>query len=69
MKIDAYKGLDENMKCHDYQYEIGGEYYENKADLCKCGFHACTNPLDCFKYYAPANSRYAKVELDEVSAE
>ena len=68
MSIKMYKGFDKNLKCRDFQYEIGKEYREENADLCKKGFHACENPLDTFGYYAPGNgSRYCEVELDEVS--
>ena len=68
-KMKAYKGFDKELKCRDFQYEIGKEYEETTADLCSCGFHACENPLDVFNYYAPASSRYCEVEMDEVSPE
>lgn len=65
--MKAYKGFDENLKCRDFQYEIGKEYEEEKARLCDCGFHACEAPLDVFRYYPPASSRYCEVELDDMS--
>lgn len=43
---------------------MGKEYEESEAELCSCGFHACEFPLDVFKYYPPADSRYCEVELD-----
>ena len=55
--MKAYKGFDKELKCRDFQYEVGKEYEETKADLCSCGFHACENPLDVFNYYPPATSR------------
>ena len=67
--MKAYKGFDKELKCRDFQYEVGKEYEETKADLCSCGFHACENPLDVFNYYEPASSRYCEVEMDEVSPE
>lgn len=67
--MKAYKGLDKDLKCRDFQYEVGGEYTEDKAELCNSGFHACEYPLDCFSYYPPTNSRFCEVELDEVSDE
>ena len=60
--MKTYKGFDEELKCRGYQYEIGKEYEEEKAKSCDCGFHACQNPLDVFKYYAPSSSRYCEVE-------
>ena len=60
----AYKGFDKDLKCRGFQYEIGKEYEEENASLCNSGFHACEYPLDCFNYYAPANSRFCEVELD-----
>ena len=62
--MKCYKGFDKDLKCRDFQYEIGKEYEEEKAEICDIGFHACENPLDVFGYYAPADSRYCEVELD-----
>lgn len=66
--MKMYKGFDKDMKCRDFQYEVGNTYEEPTTELCKKGFHACEYPLDVFKYYAPGNmSRYCEVDLDEVS--
>lgn len=71
--MKAYKGFNQKLQCTPdgkvYQYEIGRDYEEPHADLCKNGFHACENPLDVFGYYPPADSRYCEVELGEVSDE
>ena len=67
--MKAYKGFNKDLRCRDFQYEVGKEYEENHAELCECGFHACENPIDVFNYYPPANSRYCEVELDEVTDE
>ena len=61
-----YKGFDQNLKCRDFQYEIGQTYEVEKAELCASGFHACENPLDVFKYYNPGHSRFCEVELDGI---
>ena len=65
--MKAYKGFDKDLKCRGFQYEIGKEYEEPKADLCACGFHACENPIDVFGYYNPADSRYCEVEISDIS--
>lgn len=68
--MKMYKGFDKDLKCRDFQYEIGKTYEEPTADLCKRGFHACEYPLDVFCYYAPgAMSRYCEVDLNELSDE
>ena len=64
--MKCYKGFDKDLKCRDYQYEIGKNYEEPEAKLCEKGYHACEYPLDVFNYYAPADSRYCEVELDGV---
>ena len=63
--MKAYKGFDKDLKCLDFQYEIGGEYEEATAKLCNRGFHACEHPLDCFGYYTPADSRFCEVEIED----
>ena len=62
-KIIAYKGFDKNLKCCDFQYEVGKEY-EMDGDIkcCERGFHACESPLEVFDHYDMLNSRFAKVE-------
>lgn len=65
--MKLFKGFDRNLRCRSFQYEIGGEYEEERAVLCEAGFHACENPIDVLQYYPPANSRYCEVELDGMS--
>ena len=62
-KIIAYKAMDKNMQCRGKQYEVGKTYYENKADCCHAGMHACENPLDVLHYYPLKDSpRFFEVE-------
>ena len=68
--MKAYKGFDRNMRCRGFQFEEGKTYETDKAELCKTGFHACTNPLDVWRYYSPADGcEYHEVELEDVSKE
>jgi hypothetical protein len=66
--MEGFKGFDKNLKCRDFQYEIGGTYeHDGALSLCASGFHFCENPLDVFTYYTPADSRFAKVTGENVS--
>ena len=46
-----FKATNGDMQCKGFQYELGKTYKTDKAELCKCGFHACRSPLDIFNYY------------------
>ena len=62
--MKCFKGFDKDLKCRDFQYEIGKEYTEEKANICNYGFHACEFPMNVFGYYPPSNSRYCEVDLE-----
>lgn len=64
IKIKGYKGFDKNLKCSNFQYEIGKTYeLEGEKPTAGCtGFHLCEYPLDIFACYPPAQSRYCEVE-------
>jgi hypothetical protein len=61
----AIKGFDASLKCRDFQFALGETYkHEGPVKACKGGFHAITgHPLAVFQYYAPAGSRFCRVEL------
>ena len=68
--MKAYKGFTKRMTCKGFQFKEG-ETYECKGEvkLCKSGFHACLNPLECWDYYDILNSEFHEVALDGVSDE
>ena len=72
--MKAYKGFNKDMTCtptggKTFQYKEGETYEEPEAYICKRGFHACLDPLDCLNYYDICNSVYHEVELDDVFEE
>ena len=68
--VKGYKGYNKDLKCNPsgklFQYEIGKEYEEPNANVCKNGFHFCENPLDIFRYYEPASSRFTEIEANGI---
>ena len=66
MSIFGFKGFDKNLKCREFQYEVGKEYETDQKPV-RCtdsGFHFCGHPLEVFNYYPPHKSRYCNVEAD-----
>ena len=68
------KGFDSELKCREFQYEVGKEYkleYGEEAKICEKGFHAIDGdecPLSVFDYYPPCDengtpNRYCEVEV------
>ena len=63
-EVIAYKGMNSDMTCRDFKYEVGKSYKTDKVELCEIGFHACLNPIDVLEYYHKyISSRYFKVKL------
>ena len=63
--IKSYKGFDKNLKCRDFQYEIGKEYeMDGEIKMCNRGFHACESPFEVFDHYSMIGSRFCEVEQD-----
>ena len=68
--MKGYKGFNKDLKCRDFQYEIGKEFETDNAVLCEKGFHFCENPHDVFAYYgAGDNNRFCYIEAEDVSDE
>ena len=61
--IKSYKAFDKNMRCRDFQYEVGKEYEMDGEIKCyERGFHACKSPMEVWDHYDMLSSRFAEVE-------
>ena len=50
--MKGYKVFNSDWTCRDFQYEVGKTYeMEDEPIICEQGFHFCTDPKDCFRYY------------------
>ena len=62
--MKGYKAFDKDLKCRDFQYEIG-QTYEMDGDIecCKRGFHFCETIADCYNFYDMSDdTRICEVE-------
>ena len=72
MSKKGYKAFDKDLKCRDYQFEIGKTYeHEGEFEPCKSGFHFCEKTTDVFEYYSwRLETRVCEVEaVGEVKSE
>lgn len=63
--IEGYKGMNKDMRCSDFQYEIGKRYdmpEDAMIEVCVSGFHFCRMLRSTFNYYAlGGGNRFFKV--------
>ena len=65
--MKAYKGFTKDMTCRNFQYEEGKTYeHEGDVKVCKSGFHACEDAIDVLDYYAPGESVYHEVDVEDI---
>ena len=69
--IKSFKAFDKDMKCREFQYEVGKTYEESESKACSKGFHGCENPFAVLSYYPLMDdegnmSRFAEVEQSGV---
>ena len=68
--MKSYKGFNKDMTCKGFQFKEGETFeHDGEVKLCKSGFHACLNPLECWNHYDILKSEFHEVELDGVSDE
>lgn len=64
--VEGYKGTDKNMKCRDFQYELGKQFdmpEDEEIEACNSGFHLCRDLADVYSYYDIGNgNRFFKVK-------
>lgn len=64
--VEGYKGTDKDLKCRDFQYELGIQYDMPEGQAikeCESGFHLCLNLMHVFSYYGVGNgNRFFKVK-------
>lgn len=71
--VKGYKGFNKDLKCLGKQYIVGEVATEKEAEMCRCGLHYCTNPLDVLSYYPMIDddgepARYAEItDLDPIN--
>lgn len=60
----GYKATSSDMKCRDYQFELGNSYsIDGPLKLCKNGFHFCKDPINVFKFYKNKDARIFEVQV------
>ena len=63
--IEGYKGMDKDMRCRDFQYEIGKRYdmpEDAVIEVCEFGFHFCRYLRQVYRFYdIGSGNRFFKV--------
>jgi hypothetical protein len=65
----GYKAFDNDLKCRDYQFEIGKLYeISEPIKICNTGFHYCENLKDVYEYY-PKEEKTRVCKVIDLSSE
>lgn len=62
----GYKGLNEDMSCLEFKYDIGKKYEIKELSLCDSWFHFCRYPIDVLEYYKKPEHIYAMIQTDGI---
>ena len=64
--VKGFKGTDKDMRCQDYQYELGKQFdldEDIEPVVCSRGFHFCKSLENVFRHYKIGNGhRFFEVE-------
>lgn len=62
--MKGFKAFNKDLKCLDFQYEIGQTYeIDGEIECCKKGFHFCKELSDCYRFYETSDdTRICEVE-------
>lgn len=64
--VKGFKGTDKDMRCQDYQYELGKQFdldEDVEPVVCSKGFHFCKSLENVFRYYKIGDGhRFFEVE-------
>ena len=64
--VKGFKGTDKNMRCQDYQYELGKQFdldEDIEPVVCSKGFHFCKSLENVFRHYKIGDGhRFFEVE-------
>ena len=64
--VKGFKGTDKNMRCQDYQYELGKQFdldEDVEPVVCSKGFHFCKSLENVFRHYKIGDGhRFFEVE-------
>lgn len=65
LEIIGFKGFDKNLKCRDFQYEVGRDYLmpSDSVKICSSGFHFSEKLIQTMNFYGKhSNNRYCLVK-------
>ena len=62
--MKGYKAFKKDLKCRNFQYEIGNIYeLDGEPVICEYGFHFCLNIADCYQFYEMSDdTRICEIE-------